>query len=113
MSALPDTDSYSNTNTDTDRIGWYYYVKNSVQWTDIDARTNSNADGTKIGMDKVGFNFTSVSQSVSVPVWLFCILQEYLSVSVQESILGSVNTPLHGGKILRERKIFQSCIKQI
>ena len=70
MSALPDTDSYSNTNTDTDRIGSYCYVKNSVQWTDIDACTNSNADGTKIGMDKVGFNFTSVSQSVPVPVWL-------------------------------------------
>ena len=49
---LDDTDSYTDTNTD--RIGLYCYVKNSAQRSDTDtnACTNGNADGccTQIGI---------------------------------------------------------------
>ena len=60
MFTLPDTD------TDTERIGVYYYVKNSVLWSDTDACTNSDVDGyctqfgTYIGTEKMEFNLFSL-----------------------------------------------------
>ena len=59
MFTLLDTDFY--TDTDTDRILWYCYVKNSVQSTDTDACTDCDADGyctqfgTNIRTNKVEF----------------------------------------------------------
>ena len=72
MFTLTDTDS----GADSNRIGFYCYVKNRIQRNDIDtdACTDSNADGyctrfgTNIGTDEVEFNSFSLLLYISITI---------------------------------------------